>query len=53
LLAYGADTMNRLRESFIASEFNMQKLLSEIVTISALHGIEKGTQSLAKRQSPS
>ena len=53
LLAYGADTMTRLRESFIASEFNMQKLLSEIVTISALHGIEKGTQSLAKGQSPS
>jgi hypothetical protein len=40
LLAYGADTLNRLQKSFVASEFNMQKLLVEIATTSAAHGIE-------------
>src|SRR2546427_5496227 len=50
LLAYGADTLNRLRESFIASDFNMQKLLGEIATISALRGIDKTAQPLARRQ---
>src|SRR5438874_1601439 len=29
-----------LRQSFIASEFNIQKLLVGIVTVSALHGVE-------------
>ena len=43
MLAYGADVPKRLRQSFVASEFNMQKLLVEIVTISALHGTEKPT----------
>jgi len=41
MLAYGPDVMGRLRQSFVASEFNMQKLLVDIATISALHGIEK------------
>jgi len=45
LLAYGADTMTQLRQSFAASDFNMQKLLIEIVTISALHGIERSSPS--------
>jgi hypothetical protein len=30
-----------LRLSFVASDFNLQKLLVEIATLSALHGIEK------------
>ena len=37
MLAYGADTMTQLRQSFAASDFNMQKLLVEIAT-SPLHG---------------
>jgi hypothetical protein len=41
LLAYGPDMQNRLRQSFVASDFNVQKLLVEIATISALHGLEK------------
>jgi hypothetical protein len=41
LLAYGADTMSRLRLSFVASDFNMQKLAVHIATLSALHGVEK------------
>ena len=42
MLAYGLNTPERLRQSFIASGYNVQKLLEEIVTISALRGIEKG-----------
>src|SRR5205085_6440952 len=41
LLAYGADTMSRLRESFVASDFNMQKLMVEIVKLSGVQGVEK------------
>ena len=41
VLAFGPDTLNRLRESFVRSDFNMQKLLVEIVTTSSLHGLEK------------
>ncbi len=39
--AYGPDVMDRLRQSFVASEFNVQKLLVDIATISAMQGIEK------------
>ena len=40
-LAYGPDTLNRLRQSFLASDFNLQQLLVDIVTVSALHGVER------------
>lgn len=40
LLAYGADTLEHLRQTFVTSDFNMQKLLAEIVTISALRDVE-------------
>ena len=43
MLAYGPDTMDRLRQSFVASEFNVQQLLVDIATLSALHGLEKPT----------
>jgi hypothetical protein len=36
MLAYGPDTVTRLRRSFVESNFNMQKLLIEIVAVSAL-----------------
>jgi hypothetical protein len=36
VLAFGPETLNRLRDSFVKSGFNMQALLVEIATISAL-----------------
>jgi len=41
MLAYGRDVPERLRKSFAASGFNVQKLLVDIATVSALHGVEK------------
>jgi hypothetical protein len=41
ILAYGADAPKRLRQSFVASGFNVQRLLVDIATVSALHGVEK------------
>jgi hypothetical protein len=34
-LAYGPDVMKRLRESFISSGFNIQKLVIDIVTLTS------------------
>jgi hypothetical protein len=48
LLAYGADTQDRLRESFAASGFNIQKLVVDIVTIAALHHPQKSASSRKK-----
>jgi hypothetical protein len=41
VLAFGPDTLAKLRRSFVDSDFNMQKLVVEIATISALHGLER------------
>jgi len=41
MLAYGVDVKDHLRKSFVESDYNIQKLLVEIATLSALHGIEK------------
>jgi len=41
MLAYGTDIKSQLRRSFVASEFNLQNLLVEIATISAMHGTER------------
>jgi len=41
LLAYGPSNLTALRQSFAASDFNIQKLVEEIVTIAALHDLEK------------
>jgi hypothetical protein len=41
MLAYGSDVLDRLRQSFVSSDFNMQKLLADIATVSALHGLEQ------------
>jgi cytochrome c553 len=49
MLAYGSDVMPRLRQSFVASEFNVQKLLVDIVRVSALHGVEMSVQTAKKR----
>jgi hypothetical protein len=40
-LAYGPDTITRLRASFVASEFNIQNLMVDISTVAALHGVDK------------
>ena len=40
ILAYGAGVPERLRQSFVASGFNIQKLLAEIATLSSRHGLE-------------
>jgi hypothetical protein len=39
--AYGPGVQDQLRESFVKSGFNIQKLLVRIVTLSALHGLER------------
>lgn len=46
MLAYGSDVPARLRESFVKSDFNVQQLLINIATVSALHGVEKPRTSL-------
>ncbi len=45
--AYGLDTLNQLRLSFVQSGYNMQKLLVDIVTVSAVQGFEKPAGSTA------
>jgi hypothetical protein len=40
VMAYGSETLPRLRNSFIASGYNLQKLLVEIVSLHALRGLE-------------
>jgi hypothetical protein len=35
--AYGQDTLNQLQQSFVAAQFNIKTLLSEIATRTALH----------------
>lgn len=48
-LAYGSDTMHRLRQAFVASDFNLQKLLVEIAVTSATHGVETPVQTAKKK----
>ena len=47
MLAYGPDVLNQLRLSFVQSGYNIQKLLVDIATVSALHGTTKPTNSTA------
>ncbi|MBI5800176.1 MAG: DUF1592 domain-containing protein [Verrucomicrobia bacterium] len=39
--AYGKETMKQLHADFAGSEFNIQKLVADIVKVSALHGIKQ------------
>jgi len=41
MLAYGAEVMDQLRQSFVASQFNVRTLMVNIATVSALHGVGK------------
>lgn len=49
VMAYGPDVMGQLRQSFVASGYNVQKLLVDIATVSALHQPDKA--QLAKKKS--
>ena len=40
-VAYGQNTLNDLQKTFVQNEFHIQKILAEIATLSALHGIVK------------
>ena len=50
LPAYGPDVLNQLRLSFVQSGYNIQKLLVDIATVSALHGIEKPPANAPKKK---
>jgi len=44
ILAYGPHVLNHLRQSFVASGFNVRKLLVDIAAVSALHGMEQAAK---------
>ena len=48
-LAYGADTLSQLRTSFVASDFNLQKLFVEIAVTAVTHGIDQPVQAAKKK----
>jgi hypothetical protein len=48
IYAYGFGVKNRLRESFVASDYNLQKLLVEIVVTSAIHRSDNQKSSKIK-----
>lgn len=37
--AYGQNTLQNLQKAFVSNEFHIQKLLAEIATLAALHGV--------------
>lgn len=47
--AYGPDVLNQLRLSFVQSGYNIQKLLVDIATVSALQGTEKPASATKKK----
>jgi hypothetical protein len=47
--AYGPETLENLRRGFAASGYSIQKLLVEIVKVSALHGVESPGDGQAPR----
>ena len=50
--AYGFDVLKELRLSFVESGYNIQKLLVDIATVSALQGLEKPTKKIATAHKP-
>lgn len=48
MMAYGPEQMDRLRQSFVESGYNIQKLLVEIATLAALHDPDKNVTSRKK-----
>jgi mono/diheme cytochrome c family protein len=49
MLAYGPDVLNQLRLSFVQSGYNIQKLLVDIVTVSALQEPGKPASTTKKK----
>lgn len=49
MLAYGPDVLNQLHLSFVQSGYNIQKLLVDIATVSALQGTEKPASTAKKK----
>jgi len=45
MMAFGRDVPDRLRKSFVASGYNIRKLLVEIATVSALHNLPLSTKN--------
>ena len=51
--AYGTDTVAQLRDSFIASGYNLRTLIADIATLAALHGTAPTTlAATSTRHSP-
>lgn len=48
MLAYGPEVMSQLHRSFVQSQFNIQKLVVDIATLSALHGLERTSPTRRK-----
>ncbi len=49
MLAYGPEVMTHLRQSFVASQFNLPQLLAEIATWYAGHGVESSSHPRKKK----
>jgi len=49
MMAYGHDTAIRLRQSFVGSGYNMQDLMVEIVSVAALHHVEKSNGTVTAK----
>jgi hypothetical protein len=47
--AYGARTLETLRETFASSEFNIRKLLTEMAVVSAARGLPEPSPQLAQK----
>lgn len=45
ILAYGPEALNQLRQSFVASDYNVQQLAVDITTLAARHGLDKPVSS--------
>ncbi|MDQ3624984.1 MAG: hypothetical protein M3463_21305, partial [Verrucomicrobiota bacterium] len=50
--AYGPDTLEALRQTFVGSGFNIRTLLAEIATIAATRGLPDATPKVAQQTSP-
>jgi hypothetical protein len=51
-MAYGPHTLPALRDSFIASGYNLRKLVAEIATVAALRGVEPAPATLSSSSRP-
>ena len=47
-LAYGADTLKRLQQCFVGSDYNMKKLIQEIVVTAAMGSIDNPEETLSR-----